>query len=264
MGFTSKAKVSGGGRFKKALISAFATFMVIVGAFATYTYADDNVPDFFSDPGGAIAQAFNLVTGRAVNNATWEVDPSTADDWYNDLTEADEAGGKDVLSSRNVGRVWTDKTVFGSQAVLTNHENNQKITVTNDDPNSALVALSALSSTMTIEGETEIEPLDIVLVLDTSNGMNDTMNSFAYSAEYSPQPGETYYVETDNGVYEAVTHNGTAWVNDEGDVFVPKKSEGDTTEGGRCIPRADPDEPAEDGRAERRCDQLHQSDRICQ
>ena len=41
--------------------------MVIVGAFATYTYADDNVPDFFSDPGGAIAQAFNLVTGRAVN-----------------------------------------------------------------------------------------------------------------------------------------------------------------------------------------------------
>ena len=100
--------------------------------------------------------------------------------------------------------------MFGSQAVLTNHENNQKITVTNDDPNSALVALSALSSTMTIEGETEIEPLDIVLVLDTSNGMNDTMNSFAYSAEYSPQPGETYYVETDNGVYEAVTHNGTA------------------------------------------------------
>ncbi len=204
---------------------------MVLGTFVTYTYADDTVPDFFSDPVGAVSYSFSRLTGRAVNNATWEVDPSTANDWYNDLISDPDADGEDQLSSKNVGRVWTDKTVFGSEAVLTNHENNQTITITNDDPNSALVALSALSSTMTIEGETEIEPLDIVLVLDTSNGMNDTMNSFAYSAEYSPQPGETYYVETDNGVYEAVTHNGTAWVNDEGDVFVPKKSEGDTTEG---------------------------------
>lgn len=221
----------GGGLAARVVACVVAMMVMLTGTFAAYSYADDTIPDFFSNPLGAIQTAFARATGRAVANATWEVDPSTADDWYKDLTTASEAEGKDVLSSKNVGRVWTDKTVFGSEAVLTNHENDQTITITNDDPNSALVALSALSSTMTIEGETEIEPLDIVLVLDTSNGMNDTMNSFAYSAEYSPQPGETYYVETDNGVYEAVTHNGTAWVNDEGDVFVPKKSEGDTTEG---------------------------------
>ena len=221
----------GGGLAARVVACVVAMMVMLTGTFAAYSYADDTIPDFFSNPLGAIQTAFARATGRAVANATWEVDPSTADDWYNDLTTASEADGEDVLSSKNVGRVWTDKTVFGSEAVLTNHENDRTITITNDDPNSALVALSALSSTMTIEGETEIEPLDIVLVLDTSNGMNDTMNSFAYSAAYSPQTGETYYVETDNGVYEAVTHNGMAWVNDEGDVFVPKNSEGDTTEG---------------------------------
>ena len=223
--------VVGGGLAARVVACVVAMMVMLTGTFAAYSYADDTIPDFFSNPLGAIQTAFARATGRAVANATWEVDPSTADDWYNDLTTASEADGEDVLSSKNVGRVWTDKTVFGSEAVLTNHENDRTITITNDDPNSALVALSALSSTMTIEGETEIEPLDIVLVLDTSNGMNDTMNSFAYSAAYSPQTGETYYVETDNGVYEAVTHNGMAWVNDEGDVFVPKNSEGDTTEG---------------------------------
>lgn len=57
--------------------------------------------------------------------------------------------------------------------MLTNTEENQTITVENDNDYTALVSLSALSSAATIRtSDTEVQPLDIVLVLDTSNNMN--------------------------------------------------------------------------------------------
>ena len=108
-----------------------------------------------------------VVVGSAQADTTWTVDPSTQDSWYNDPQHGVSVGGDDDFSSENTGRVWTDKTVYGDgNAELTNVSGTSHITVTNDHPGTALVGLSALSSTTTVTGTEYVrKPLDIVIVV---------------------------------------------------------------------------------------------------
>lgn len=76
-------------------------------------------------------------------------------------------------STKNVGRIWTDKSVSTGNITLTSRQNDsQSATITKSTNSDFLVGLSALSSTAKIVGQTTV-PLDIVLVLDVSGSMND-------------------------------------------------------------------------------------------
>ena len=107
-------------------------------------------------------------------------------------------------NTKNVGRIWTDKTVSTSSINLQPVD----LTVEKNDDEDFLIALSALSSAAKITGETSV-PLDIVLVLDTSGSMADSIvessnysqvlnTSDNYSDAYSRR--NNLYV-LDNGVY---------------------------------------------------------------
>ena len=74
-------------------------------------------------------------------------------------------------STRNVGRIWTDKSVSTEDIVLTKPNGDSK-TIKKYNDSDFLVGLSALSSTAKIMGQTTV-PLDIVLVLDVSGSMED-------------------------------------------------------------------------------------------
>ena len=81
-------------------------------------------------------------------------------------------------STKNVGRIWTDKSVSTEDVTLTNKSGDTKTIKKGqksyDDKTDSdfLVGLSALSSTAKIMGQTTV-PLDIVLVLDVSGSMDD-------------------------------------------------------------------------------------------
>ena len=78
-------------------------------------------------------------------------------------------------STKNVGRIWTDKSVSTGNVTLTSRQNesqSQSATITKSANSDFLVGLSALSSTAKIVGQTTV-PLDIVLVLDVSGSMDD-------------------------------------------------------------------------------------------
>ena len=88
-------------------------------------------------------------------------DDVTINNWHKTLDD----------STKNVGRIWTDKSVSKGDIVLMKSEEDSK-TITKDKDSDFLVGLSALSSTAKIMGQTTV-PLDIVLVLDVSGSMDD-------------------------------------------------------------------------------------------
>lgn len=78
-------------------------------------------------------------------------------------------------STKNVGRIWTDKSVSTEKVTLTNkvgESAKESATIEKGSESDFLVGLSALSSTAKIMGQTTV-PLDIVLVLDVSGSMDD-------------------------------------------------------------------------------------------
>lgn len=113
-----------------------AVVLALFGSFVGYSYADDTVPDFFDDPAGAIVATFMNLTGQSQALPTWVVDDPTTNNWYDG-----EQGIGTTDTTKTTGRIWTDKTVFGDDAVLTNTEENQTITVENDNDYTALVSL---------------------------------------------------------------------------------------------------------------------------
>ena len=98
------------------------------------------------------------------------VDSNTTNAW----TQYTAPGGNP--STQNVGRIWTDKSVFNGDYSFTNDDNaglsGQTIGKGDSD---FLVSLSALSSTSNLKEMVKTsQPLDIVLVLDTSGSMSGT------------------------------------------------------------------------------------------
>ncbi len=92
-------------------------------------------------------------------------DPSSASTWRNWGLEN---------STENVGRIWTDKTVSDGNIVLSGADGD--MTIEKDDDSDFLTSLSAISSTSNLT-MTSSTPLDIVLVLDASGSMDDSMGN---------------------------------------------------------------------------------------
>lgn len=89
-------------------------------------------------------------------------DPSSMDDWAVIL-------GGETPNTANIGRIWTDKTV--STDTITTSSGS----VVNRGDSAFITALSALSSTSNVKSSSTT-PLDIVLVLDASGSMDDSMD----------------------------------------------------------------------------------------
>lgn len=89
-------------------------------------------------------------------------DPSSMDDWAAIL-------GGETPNTANIGRIWTDKTV-STDTVTTSSGS-----VINRGDSAFITALSALSSTSNVKSSSTT-PLDIVLVLDASGSMDDSMD----------------------------------------------------------------------------------------
>lgn len=137
---------TGGGR-PKSLIAAIAVAVALI-AVTVVSFAN-------------VARAADAV-------GTTVVDPDTTNVW----TNYTRPGGQP--STQNVGRIWTDKSVFDDTYKFTNDDNaglsGQTIGKGDSD---FLVSLSALSSTSNLKEMVKTsQPLDIVLVLDTSGSMS--------------------------------------------------------------------------------------------
>lgn len=89
-------------------------------------------------------------------------DPSSMDDWAVIL-------GGETPNTANIGLIWTDKTV--STDTITTSSGS----VINRGDSAFITALSALSSTSNVKSSSTT-PLDIVLVLDASGSMDDSMD----------------------------------------------------------------------------------------
>ena len=116
----------------------------------------------------AVATTFvvsSIGAQTALLNAEKVVDPDTTNTWNNFTAP----GG--TVSTQNIGRVWTDKSVFDDTYTFSGELAGQTIETGDSD---FLVSLSALSSTSNLkETIRTTTPLDIVLVLDQSGSMAD-------------------------------------------------------------------------------------------
>lgn len=133
-------------------------------------------------PAAKAAPADAEPTPWAAGDKTVVVDEPTITTW--------EGVAKD--DTANVGRIWTDKSVFNEDVELLGGIES----VIKKDDSDFLVGLSALSSTSnTITTTTSVQPLDIVLVLDVSGSMRDDITSTTYEPAYSINEGRTptYY-----------------------------------------------------------------------
>ena len=119
--------------------------MAIVLLLALPTLAIGAIPD---------SNASSVSEGGGAQT-TIKVDPDTRDRWRH---WAAGGGDESHVSTQNIGRIWTDKTVR----------------VADDEKSDFLTTLSVMSSTSDTT-TTEVKPLDIVLVLDASGSMDDPM-----------------------------------------------------------------------------------------
>lgn len=153
---------------RKIAAGVIAALLVVVMGLSTVAYAAGG-----GDLMRAVASLFGLnssVETYAVENADTVVDPDTTNVWT-DYTRPDGQP-----STQNVGRIWTDKSVFNDTYTFKNADNaglsGQTIGKGDSD---FLVSLSALSSTSNLKEMVKTsQPLDIVLVLDTSGSMSGT------------------------------------------------------------------------------------------
>lgn len=100
-------------------------------------------------------------------NPKTTVDSDTTNSWQNFTAP----GG--VTSTQNVGRIWTDKSVFDADYALSGSDTLNGKSISKGDSD-FLVGLSALSSTSNLKEMVKSgKPLDIVLVLDMSGSMGE-------------------------------------------------------------------------------------------
>lgn len=200
MGTTMRKKAA-------ALAIAFALAMSLIPASMAFAADENSVEgegspfdafvNFITAPftGGDGAEAAEVPEGDANDGIQLYAagdkgdkvsDESTLDVWNTILEKEGQA------STQNIGRIWTDKSVFTDGATYTEGPlAGTPINVEGD--HDFLVGLSALSSTSNLTSTTYTsQPLDIVLVLDDSGSMADPMNTVD-PAEMSQSEG--YAVE---------------------------------------------------------------------
>lgn len=175
---------TGGGR-PKSLIAAIAVAVALI-AVTVVSFAN-------------VARAAG-VAGTTV------VDPDTTNVW----TNYTRPGGQP--STQNVGRIWTDKSVFDNTYTFTN-DNGEGLsgqTIGKGDSD-FLVSLSALSSTSNLKEMVQTgKPLDIVLVLDDSGSMDYLM---AVYDDGSLDKNQTYHTEDGSDLWGS-TGNEVTWNED--------------------------------------------------
>lgn len=161
-------------------------------------------------------------------DGTTVVDPDTTNAW------SDIAASS--TNTQNIGRIWTDKSVFNSDYDFEGALDDTS--VAKGDDSDFLVGLSAISSTSNLKSTvTNTTPLDIVLVVDTSGSMDNSDGhdmGYAYSPTYNVNNWGTYYIQI-NGRWTELSHNNQGWYY--GNRFNPTyvdyaRYEGDTA-GGR-------------------------------
>lgn len=109
-------------------------------------------------------------TVYAANDAEIVVDPDTTNDW--------ETLAANSNSTENVGRIWTDKSVFDNSGenggyTLSGNTSANGIKIKASDSD-FLVGLSAIASSSNLKTTTsKTTPLDVVLVLDDSGSMDE-------------------------------------------------------------------------------------------
>ena len=135
----------------------------------------------------------------------------------------------------NVGRIWTDKSVFNEDAKLPGGIK----PVIQKGGSDFLVGLSALSSTSnTKTTSTSVQPLDIALVLDVSGSMGETIET---ATDHKPtykidqdDDSKSYYAKLPNGKFKKIDRITKGFIFERFDhweldkkTVVPKKSEDD-------------------------------------
>ena len=169
----------------------------------------DKAMDFFQDTGDKIASFFGAgdEASPAVAYAeTSIVDADTKGSWT-DIVEN---------STQNIGRIWTDKSVYNSNVTLPGIGDGKDIPITKPEESDFMVGLSALSSTSNTSVTTST-PLDIVLVLDVSGSMDNYLGTtYEYIATYTINTGgrTTYYaLDKQTGRYVEVDRvtSGSWW-----------------------------------------------------
>lgn len=104
------------------------------------------------------------MSGTTVSAATGAVaDDVTIGHWHDSIAIDD--------TTKNIGRIWTDKSVSAGNIVMGKLDNSGTKTVEKNGNSDFLVGLSALSSAAKIMGQSAV-PLDIVMVLDVSGSMD--------------------------------------------------------------------------------------------
>lgn len=103
------------------------------------------------------------MSGTTVSAAAGAVaDDVTIGHWHDSIAIDD--------TTKNIGRIWTDKSVSAGNIVMGKLDNSGTKTVEKNGDSDFLVGLSALSSAAKIVGQSAV-PLDIVMVLDVSGSM---------------------------------------------------------------------------------------------
>ena len=154
----------------KRVATAAAAMIASVAMLAPSAYAAPHSVD-------ATASKTEAVAPAAAGDSDTVADTSTIASWRGHLED----------STENIGRIWTDKSVSTGNVTLKNDEGRGDINVSknlNDSKSDFLVGLSALSSVSNLT-KTSSQPLDIVLVLDTSGSMDEDMVSYNYNATYN-------------------------------------------------------------------------------
>ena len=146
----NEEKLSRGGKGLSLLCRAFAAVAVVVLA---------------------VTMGFGATVAQAATSAV--SDPATVTDYESLLG----------TSTANIGRIWTDKSVFTGDAT------DGYVTVQMKEGSNFLTSLSAISSTSNLLSMSNT-PLDIVLVLDASGSMN-----------YKMDEDETATTTTDSRIY---------------------------------------------------------------
>lgn len=174
------------GKSISKVIAVFLTLVMVLGMIPV-----SGLIASAREPGGG------ETTARAALDESTVVDPPTHEQW--------EDSNAFLNDTRNVGRIWTDKSVFNSGVTLNKSDGSETATVEKSAGADFLVMLSALSSAAEIEGQESV-PLDILIVMDTSGSMDDTLENrgmdYVETYDISTFFAPTYYALVDGQYVE--------------------------------------------------------------
>ena len=186
----------------------------------------DKAINFFQDTGDKIASFFGAgdeAAPAAAFDTEKEADKNTLQEWQGIAKETTE----------NIGRIWTDKTVSTTDMKFEAFSGGD-IPIGNSQFLVALSALSSTSNTVT----TSSKPLDIVLVLDVSGSMGDSLGTVdVYNEVYdinTGRRGPDYFAKVNDEYVQIDRITSGGWfshweLNDK--KVEPKTSANDSAEG---------------------------------